>query len=435
MKKKAVVAMLIMCMAVSAAACGKSSDTEKTTTETTDTKDSEDSKEDSTDTDIKETDSSEGNRLVSVKDVSKYVTIGEYKGLELNRTSQSVTDDDVQAEINYDLEDNGTEVKDGTVENGDTVTINFTGTIDGKEFDGGSAEDYELVVGDGEMIDGFEDGIVGMKSGETKELDLTFPDDYYEESVAGKAVIFKVTLQKFTRPAELTDEWVASNTDYKTVDDYKKSVREELEKQASTTADNELYATAWSEVLDTSEIKKYPEEDVKKAEESYKALNEQTAKDNGMELSDLLEAWDLTEDEFNEECKNYAESKVEQNLIVQGIIDAEGLSLSDAETEELKNNLILDYGVASIDELIETYGEDEVNESLALLRVEKFIVDQSTVNEKTGSAEDSIENEDAYTEAEDTGSDLTEYDGSEETQDETEENMSEESIEDNTVEE
>ena len=125
------------------------------------------------DTDTKETDSSEGNRLVSVKDVSKYVTIGEYKGLELNRTSQSVTDDDVQAEINYDLEDNGTEVKDGTVENGDTVTINFTGTIDGKEFDGGSAEDYELVVGDGEMIDGFEDGIVGMKSGETKELDLT----------------------------------------------------------------------------------------------------------------------------------------------------------------------------------------------------------------------------------------------------------------------
>ena len=93
MKKKAVVAMLIMCMAVSAAACGKSSDTEKTTTETTDTKDSEDSEKDSTDTDTKEAASSEGKRLVSVKDVSKYVTIGEYKGLELTRTSQSVTDD------------------------------------------------------------------------------------------------------------------------------------------------------------------------------------------------------------------------------------------------------------------------------------------------------------------------------------------------------
>lgn len=90
---------------------------------------------------------------------------------------------------------------------------------------------------------------------------------------------------------------------------------------------------------------------------------------------------------------------MEQNLIVQGIIDAEGLSLNDKETEDLKNNLLADYGVESIDELIEAYGEDEVNESLALLRVEKFIVEQSTVNEKTGSAEDPIENEDAYSDA------------------------------------
>ena len=364
-------------------------------------------------------------------------TVSEYRGVKVNVAAPEVTDDEVDQKIQTNLKQNPNEVEvDRAAKDGDIVNIDYKGTKDGEAFDGGTAEGTDLTLGSKTMIDGFEDGLVGMKKGETKELTLTLPEGYSEDdSLSGKEAVFKVTLQKFTRASELTDEWVASNTDYKTVDDYKKSVREELEKQASTTADNELYATAWSEVLDTSEIKKYPEEDVKKAEESYKALNEQTAKDNGMELSDLLEAWDLTEDEFNEECKNYAESKVEQNLIVQGIIDAEGLSLSDAETEELKNNLILDYGVASIDELIETYGEDEVNESLALLRVEKFIVDQSTVNEKTGSAEDSIENEDAYTEAEDTGSDLTEDDGSEETQDETEENMSEESIEDNTVEE
>ena len=435
MKKKAVVAMLIMCMAVSAAACGKSSDTEKTTTETTDTKDSEDSEKDSTDTDTKETDSSGENRLVSVKDVSKYVTIGEYKGLELTRTSQPVTDDDVQAEINYNLEDNGSEVKDGTVENGDTVTINFTGTIDGKEFDGGSAEDYELVVGDGEMIDGFEDGIVGMKSGETKELDLTFPDDYYEESVAGKAVVFKVTLQKFTRPAELTDEWVAENTEYKTVDEYRAAVKTQLEDTAVQTADYELYSDAWNEVQAASEIKDYPKEDVDAAKKSYQKLNEEYVKEAGMEMSDFLESQGMTEEDYESECQQYAESKVEQNLIVQGIMDAEGLSLDDDDIQTLKDELLSEYGYESFDQLVAYYGEQEVNESLALLRVEKFIVDQSTVNEKTGSAEDSIENEDAYTEAEDTGSDLTEYDGSEETQDETEENMSEESIEDNTVEE
>lgn len=415
MKKKAVVAMLIMCMAVSAAACGKSSDTEKTTTETTDTKDSEDSEKDSTDTDTKEAASSEGKRLVSVKDVSKYVTIGEYKGLELTRTSQSVTDDDVQAEINYNLEDNGSEVKDGTVENGDTVTINFTGTIDGKEFDGGSAEDYELVVGDGEMIDGFEDGIVGMKSGETKELDLTFPDDYYEESVAGKAVVFKVTLQKFTRPAELTDEWVAENTEYKTVDEYRAAVKTQLEDTAVQTADYELYSDAWNEVQAASEIKDYPKEDVDAAKKSYQELNEKYVKDAGMEMADFLESQGMSEEDYESECQQYAESKVEQNLIVQGIMDAEGLSIDDEETQKLKDDLIKEYGFASIDEMIETYGEQEVNESLALLRVERFIVDNANVTEVAGDDADAV----------DEGYDLEEYDESMDidTGDDTEDNV------------
>ena len=415
MKKKAVVAMLIMCMAVSAAACGKSSDTEKTTTETTDTKDSEDSEKDSTDTDTKETDSSGENRLVSVKDVSKYVTIGEYKGLELTRTSQPVTDDDVQAEINYNLEDNGSEVKDGTVENGDTVTINFTGTIDGKEFDGGSAEDYELVVGDGEMIDEFEDGIVGMKSGETKELDLTFPDDYYEESVAGKAVVFKVTLQKFTRPAELTDEWVAENTEYKTVDEYRAAVKTQLEDTAVQTADYELYSDAWNEVQADSEIKDYPKEDVDAAKKSYQELNEKYVKDAGMEMADFLESQGMSEEDYESECQQYAESKVEQNLIVQGIMDAEGLSIDDEETQKLKDDLIKEYGFASIDEMIETYGEQEVNESLALLRVERFIVDNANVTEVAGDDADAV----------DEGYDLEEYDESMniDTGDDTEDNV------------
>ena len=407
--------MLIMCMAVSAAACGKSSDTEKTTTETTDTKDSEDSEKDSTDTDTKETDSSGENRLVSVKDVSKYVTIGVYKGLELTRTSQPVTDDDVQAEINYNLEDNGSEVKDGTVENGDTVTINFTGTIDGKEFDGGSAEDYELVVGDGEMIDGFEDGIVGMKSGETKELDLTFPDDYYEESVAGKAVVFKVTLQKFTRPAELTDEWVAENTEYKTVDEYRAAVKTQLEDTAVQTADYELYSDAWNEVQAASEIKDYPKEDVDAAKKSYQELNEKYVKDAGMEMADFLESQGMSEEDYESECQQYAESKVEQNLIVQGIMDAEGLSIDDEETQKLKDDLIKEYGFASIDEMIETYGEQEVNESLALLRVERFIVDNANVTEVAGDDADAV----------DEGYDLEEYDESMDidTGDDTEDNV------------
>ena len=387
MKKKAVVAMLIMCMAVSATACGKSADTEKTTTETTDTKDNSDSEADSKDE--KKTSSSDVS-LVSVKDVSKYVTLGEYKGLELTRTLQSVTDEDVQAEIDYDLEDNGTEVKDGTAENGDSVTINFTGTIDGKEFDGGSAEDYELTLGDGEMIDGFEDGIVGMKSGETKELDLTFPDDYYEESVAGKDVVFKVTVQTITRPADLTDDWVAENTDYKTVDEYRESVKKRLEENAVQAAEYELYDEAWNEVQAACEIKDYPKEDVDQAKEYYQNLNEEYVEQAGMEMADFLESQGMTQDDFDSQCQEYAEAKVEQNLIVQAIMEAEGLSLDDKESQDLKDQLAEEYGFASVDEMIEMYGEQEVNESLALMRVEKFIVDNSNVTDVDG-AEDAVD--------------------------------------------
>ena len=431
MKKKTVAAILVMCMVLSASACGKEAakDTKnEKTTETTDKKSEEKAEKD--DKSNKEA----SLKLVTVDDISDYVTIGEYKGLTLNRISQEVTDDDVQAEIDYDLVDKGEEIKDGTVESCDTVTINFTGTIDGKEFDGGSAEDYQLTVGEGSMIDGFEDGIIGMKDGETKELDLTFPEDYYDDSVAGKAVVFKVTLQKFTRKAELTDEWVAANTDYKTVDEYKNSVREQLEKDADTSADIDLYDSAWTEVLSASEIKKYPEADVNTAIEEYKAQTEQYVQEAGIEMSDFLEAQGISEDEYDDECKTYAESKVEQNLIVQGIMTEEGLTIEDSELDELKNLLCQEYGAASIDELVEYYGQQDVDESLALLRVQKFIVDQATVEEKTGSDDDLIANEDTDTD-EDSDADMEIVDESleEDTGDETTEDESEDAeSEDNT---
>ena len=433
MKKKTVAAILVMCMVLSASACGKEAakDTKnEKTTETTDKKSEEKAEKDD------KTSKEASLKLVTVDDISDYVTIGEYKGLTLNRISQEVTDDDVQAEIDYDLEDKGEEIKDGTVGSGDTVTINFTGTIDGKEFDGGSAEDYQLTVGEGSMIDGFEDGIIGMKDGETKELDLTFPEDYYDDSVAGKAVVFKVTLQKFTRKAELTDEWVAANTDYKTVDEYKNSVREQLQKDADTSADIDLYDSAWTEVLSASEIKKYPEADVNTAIEEYKAHTEQYVQEAGIEMSDFLEAQGISEDEYDDECKTYAESKVEQNLIVQGIMTEEGLTIEDRELDELKDLLCQEYGASSIDELVEHYGQHDVDESLALLRVQKFIVDQATVEEKTGSDDDLIANEDTDTD-EDSDADmeivdesLEEDTGDEATEDESEDAESEDNTDD-----
>ena len=344
------------------------------------------------------------------------VELSEYKGVKVNVPAVMVTDAEVESKINQVLSQNPKiEEVDRPAAEGDIVNIDYVGKQDGVEFAGGTGEGQDLTLGSGRMIDGFEDGIVGMKSGETKELDLTFPDDYYEESVAGKAVVFKVTLQKFTRPAELTDEWVAENTEYKTVDEYRAAVKTQLEDTAVQTADYELYSDAWNEVQAASEIKDYPKEDVDAAKKSYQELNEKYVKDAGMEMADFLESQGMSEEDYESECQQYAESKVEQNLIVQGIMDAEGLSIDDEETQKLKDDLIKEYGFASIDEMIETYGEQEVNESLALLRVERFIVDNANVTEVAGDDADAV----------DEGYDLEEYDESMDidTGDDTEDNV------------
>ena len=154
-----------------------------------------------------------------------------------------------------------------------------------------------------------------------------------------------------------------------------------------------------------------------KAVEAYKKLNENYVKEAGMEMSDFLKAQGMSEEDYEEDCQQYAESKVEQNLIVQGIMDAEGLSLDDDDIQTLKDELLSEYGYESFDQLVAYYGEQEVNESLALMRVERLIVDNATVNE-TSATEADVANEDADPESEDTGVDAAE--------DTTEDNASEE---------
>ena len=425
MKKKAYLMVLALCAALAITACGTSTDQKddkKPAAEAQDTTD----KEDSGSADSKESEETDSNkdseeaasgdtRLVSVDDVSKYVTIGEYKGLTLDNTVEAVTDDMVDGRIKEELQNKAEEVTEGSVQNGDVVTINYVGTKDGVAFDGGTANNYELTIGSGTFIDGFEDGIIGMKKGETKDLDLTFPKEYSSEELAGQEVVFKVTLQSFKRAPELTDTWVAKNTDCKSVDDYKKEIRTTLEDEAKTSAQNTLRETAWNTVLSASEVKEYPQEDLDTAKTEFRSLYENYAKQGDMTLEDFVKAQGISMDDFEEQSGQYAEFKVKQNLIVQGIMDAEGLSINDEETQKLKDDLIEEYGFASIDEMIETYGEQEVNESLALLRVERFIVENATVTEVAGDSEDAV----------DEGDDLEEYDKSMDidTGDDTEDNV------------
>lgn len=389
MKKKTYPVILALCAAMAMTACGTSAgqkEETKSTAESQDTADEKDSKAaDSaeSDSDKESTGTVSGDtRLVSVDDVSKYVTIGQYKGLSLDKSVEAVTDDMVDGRIKEELQNKAEEVTEGSVQNGDVVTINYVGTKDGVAFDGGTANNYELTIGSGTFIDGFEDGIIGMKKGQTKDLDLTFPEEYSSEELAGQEVVFKVTLQSFKRAPELTDDWAAKNTDCKTAEEYRKEIRTTLEDEAKTSAQNTLRETAWNTVLSASEVKEYPQDDLDTAKTEFKTLYENYAKQGDMTLEDFVKAQGISMDDFEEQSSQYAEYKVKQNLIVQGIMDAENMTLEDEKSLSIQDELIKAYNVKDLAALVDKYGQAAVDESIGLLRVEDFILDNATVEEK-----------------------------------------------------
>ena len=373
MKKKIYLAMFAACFALTASACG---DGAAVITDNTKTEKSADNKKAEVGT----------TRLVSVENVDKYITIGEYKGLTLDNTVDAITDDDVQAQIDQDLQDKAEPVSDGAKE-GDLVTVNYVGTKNGQTFDGGTANNYDFVIGQGQMFDEFENGVIGMKKGETKEIKIDFPSDYADETLAGQEVVYKVTVQNVRRAGELTDEWVAKNTDYTTVDEYQESVRSQLEEEAKNSAQEVLKNTAWSTVLENSEVKEYPQEDVDSAISEFKSSMEVYAKQADMTLEEFIDSQGISQDDFDEQCQQYAEGKVKQNLIVQGIMDAEGLSLDDKESLQLQEELVEQMGAGDIAELVGTYGQTYVDESIGLLRVEDFIIKNASVSDKVSNGD------------------------------------------------
>ena len=320
-------------------------------------------------------------RLVSVDDVTPYVNIAEYKGIVLENMIGELTEADIDYQIQQNLSNAKEAVTEGTVENGDVAVIDYVGTKDGVEFPGGAAEGYSLTIGSGQFIPGFEDGVIGMAAGETKDITLTFPEDYWNEELAGAEVVFKVTVESFSRIPVLTDAWVAANTEVDTVEEYREVVREQVNEMYSQALENMKMQLGWNEVYTNSEIIEYPQEDYDKAYSFYHDLAAEYAGQGGMELSEFLESQGMTEEDLNTQSDEYAKNRVSQNLIIQGIMDAEGLSLEDPEMEALTKLLLDAYGVQELFVLEEEYGKAAIHETLALLRVEKFIADNATIAE------------------------------------------------------
>lgn len=324
-------------------------------------------------------------------DYDKYIKLGNYKGLEYDKISVSVSDKEVKEEINNRLEAK-TETKDetsGTVKDGDTITISYVGKIDGKTFAGGSAENSTITIGETQMIDGFIDGLIGKKVGDKVTLNLKFPKDYQNEDVAGKKVVFEVTIKskqvKSTPKYNL--DFVKENSNSKTLEEYEASVKKELEKQKTESAEDGVKQTLWSQVVASSKVKKYPKKQLAYEEEQFTKKYKDMAKSYGATWKDFLKQYmQMSEKDFNKQTKEYAKTVVAQKLTMHAIAEKEDLEVSSKEYKNRLDELLKQAGFTKeqfqqqYNQSIEEYAKaNDFGSSFLLEKVEQFILDNGKV--------------------------------------------------------
>ena len=352
---------------------------------------------------------------------SNYVDVCDYVGIEIELAQPAVSDEQVDAEIESDLSSSSyeEEVTDrDDVQDGDIVDIDYVGTLDGEEFDGGSSEGYELEIGSGTFIDGFEEGLIGCTVGETVDLNLTFPEDYSSEDLAGQDVVFTVTINSILQEVvpEFTDEWVQSlgDEDLQTTDDYRQYIYDDLMEDAAEDYESELETLVVNYVIENSTYKKdIPEAMIERLVNSASEYYETYASYYGLELEEFMETFFGTADE--EETQAYleeiAESSAQQLLVLKAISDKEGLNPSKSEWETQLSVYAAYYGYDSISEFKEYEDAESVREDMMMTNVIEFLVenceavepsgDESDEEAADGSEEDVSEEEDS--EAEDSG--------------------------------
>ena len=318
---------------------------------------------------------------------SDYVELGEYKGLTVKIAPIEVTDEEILAQISANAGSDAMEdVTEGTVEEGDTANIDYVGKLDGEAFDGGTAKGYDLEIGSGTFIDGFEDGLVGVKIGDTVDLTLTFPESYPSEELAGKETVFTVTVNSVKRMKELTSDLVSTITDgeYTDVDAYKESVKETLIKNKEDSRDSEIKSDILSQISANSTVRDYPQEMLDYGLTNMQNAYKQMASQYDMEYADLLQNYfGMTEEQFNEEALNVVKQNLDAEMYLKAIAEKEGIEVSDDDYEAACQRYADTYGYDSVDDLKAAYDEDTIRISALQDKVLDFLEENTTVEETT----------------------------------------------------
>jgi trigger factor len=309
------------------------------------------------------------------------VEIKDYKGIEVEKKVVEVTDEDVMADIDRARQRNSrvVDVTDRAVQNGDIANINYEGFCDGVAFDGGKAEEYDLTIGSGSFIPGFEEQIIGHNIGENFDITVKFPEEYHSADLAGKDAIFKITLNaiKFNELPALDDEFVKDVSEFDTVDEYKADIKAKLEKKNEQDADNAVEAQI-IDALVNALVADIPEAMFEAEAENFVRDYDSRLRMQGLDLATYCKYTGQTLDSLREQFKPMAEKQVKTRLALEKIVELEKIDATAEEIDAEYTNLANAYGMEA-DKIKELVEADAIKADLCVKKAVDFVKANATI--------------------------------------------------------
>ena len=310
--------------------------------------------------------------LVAVK---PEVTLGQYKGVEVEKADASVSAEDVEAELKKVQEQNARllTVEDRGVEDGDQTVIDFEGFVDGKGFEGGKAEDYPLTIGSHSFIDTFEEQLIGKKIGEECEVNVTFPTEYHAADLAGKPATFKVTVKeiKVKELPELNDEFASEVSEFDTLDEYKKDVEKKLAEKKEIEANSKNEDAVVAKVVENASME-IPDKMIDAQAENMVQDMARRMQSQGLSLDMYLKYTGMTVEQMKEQARPDAEKRIRTRLVLEAVAQAENIQISDEKVDEEVAKMAEAYKL-EVDKLKSYMSESDIKQMKEDLAVQQAV--------------------------------------------------------------
>lgn len=303
------------------------------------------------------------------------VTLGEYKGIEVEKKEVEVTDEEVDTEINRVRESNSRmiDIDDRAAQDGDTVVIDFDGYVDGKQFEGGKAEDYSLVLGSHSFIDNFEEQLEGKNIGEDVTVNVTFPENYQAEELQGKPAEFKVKIKeiKVKELPELDDDFAQDVSNFDTIAEYKEDLKKKLAENKEEALKREREETVIGKIIENAQMD-IPEQMVEAQTRQMTQEFAQRLSSQGLSIDQYMQFTGLTPQKMIEELKPQALKRIQSRLVLEAVVAAENIETSEDELNKEIENMASMYQM-EVDKLKEVIGEEEKKQISLDLAVQKAV--------------------------------------------------------------